>query len=558
VADNTLRTVLTLDDQYTAKLKRIGDSTSSVTKGIGKSFDGIGNNLKKFKKSLDDTAKKVGDAGKKLTLGVTTPIVGIGALALKSAMDMEQTEAKFSTVFKGMEEDAMAFIKEFQKLTPATTAQARNMASGIQDLLIPMGFAREDATKMTGEFMHVAGALQAFNSGTHDTQRVMEAMNGALTGQFESLKSLGIQLDMTTAKQKAVEMGLAATTDEVTKQDIAQVALAEIYAQSGDALSAYTEENLDAGTKLALLRSRVVDLLAELAEKFIPVIHNVIDEVEEWIGKFEELDEETQNNILKFMGLTAVLGPLLLVIAGLIKIVSVLTALFIGAATAIKFFTVTVKLATAAIKGLTVAKMLLFAKILIVVGAIMGLVWALKWLWENSDTVRVKMAQAWDTIINGARNAWNWVSSVAGSIIGAIWGIVTSIWNAGGEIFSALSSPFTRAKDFISNIFDGFNPLSAVSNTFSSLKRRMGFASGTSFFPGGMALVGETGPEMVTLPRGSKITRASETRDMMNQGSGNTYNINVTAGMGANGAEIAEMIKNVIDRDQRRTELIGA
>jgi hypothetical protein len=40
------------------------------------------------------------------------------------------------------------------------------------------------------------------------------------------------------------------------------------------------------------------------------------------------------------------------------------------------------------------------------------------------------------------------------------------------------------------------------------------FARGTNFAPGGLALVGEEGPELVTLPRGSRVDTASATRRM--------------------------------------------
>ena len=49
------------------------------------------------------------------------------------------------------------------------------------------------------------------------------------------------------------------------------------------------------------------------------------------------------------------------------------------------------------------------------------------------------------------------------------------------------------------------------------------YAIGTNFAPGGRAIVGEDGPEMVTLPRGAKVSTAQETSKM---GSGVTVNIN--------------------------------
>lgn len=52
-------------------------------------------------------------------------------------------------------------------------------------------------------------------------------------------------------------------------------------------------------------------------------------------------------------------------------------------------------------------------------------------------------------------------------------------------------------------------------------------ATGTSYFQGGLSLVGERGPELVELPKGSKITPANATRNKLGNG-GNTY-ITVTA-----------------------------
>lgn len=77
------------------------------------------------------------------------------------------------------------------------------------------------------------------------------------------------------------------------------------------------------------------------------------------------------------------------------------------------------------------------------------------------------------------------------------------------------------------------------------------FASGTDFFRGGNAIVGERGPEMVTLPRGSKIHPADETQRMM--GGGSTINITVQAGafMGSQqdarryAQQIADALKDV-------------
>jgi hypothetical protein len=53
------------------------------------------------------------------------------------------------------------------------------------------------------------------------------------------------------------------------------------------------------------------------------------------------------------------------------------------------------------------------------------------------------------------------------------------------------------------------------------------FATGTSFAPGGLAMVGERGPELVHLPKGSKVTPNYMVQRMGGKATNNNFNINV-------------------------------
>lgn len=72
------------------------------------------------------------------------------------------------------------------------------------------------------------------------------------------------------------------------------------------------------------------------------------------------------------------------------------------------------------------------------------------------------------------------------------------------------------------------------------------FASGTDYAPGGMALVGEQGPELINLPRGSQVIPNNKINSM---GSSVTLNVNVGmyAGMPVEKRQIAlEMYKELV------------
>ncbi len=197
-----------------------------------------------------------------------------------SATALEATEAKLETVFAGYEDVAQGIVDEFQILTPATESATRSMVSGIQDLLVPMGFVRDEATEMTGETMELVGALTNFNSATHGAEDVASAFTSALTGEYTSLKALGIQVDATTVQEEVLAMGMAATTDEITSQMEAQALLSLAYAQSTDALAAYNEESLDTVTRMGLLQAGFTDTFAEAGQSLLPAINEALVQVQ--------------------------------------------------------------------------------------------------------------------------------------------------------------------------------------------------------------------------------------------------------------------------------------
>lgn len=87
------------------------------------------------------------------------------------------------------------------------------------------------------------------------------------------------------------------------------------------------------------------------------------------------------------------------------------------------------------------------------------------------------------------------------------------------------------ADGIIAGLTKGLAPFLAALQELIGKLKLPGFAAGTSSAPGGLALVGERGPELVGLPRGATVTPAAQSRDLLMSGAqimaGQTTNANM-------------------------------
>ena len=97
-----------------------------------------------------------------------------------------------------------------------------------------------------------------------------------------------------------------------------------------------------------------------------------------------------------------------------------------------------------------------------------------------------------------------------------------SVKSAGQSAFAGLVTGAKSFKEALSEVASSLATAFA-NKAFSSLFGNVfenipGFANGTLSAPGGIALVGERGPELVNLPRGARVSTAQATRGALSGG----------------------------------------
>ena len=136
----------------------------------------------------------------------------------------------------------------------------------------------------------------------------------------------------------------------------------------------------------------------------------------------------------------------------------------------------------------------------------------------------------WDEGVKALTNLRDGAASMVGSLMGYIGDIPGRIAGAIGDLGGLL---WQKGKDLIQGMVNGMrsvsipNPLGMIPGG-GFVGKIPGFAGGVENFRGGLAIVGESGPELVSLPRGASVHTAQESRAMLSgMGSSGGVTVNI-------------------------------
>lgn len=163
------------------------------------------------------------------------------------------------------------------------------------------------------------------------------------------------------------------------------------------------------------------------------------------------------------------------------------------------------------------------------------------WNWFVSIWKQIEnfLTSTWHTIsstVSGAVNAIvsfistqftaisDWINKNFLTPISSAWstfwgGLKSTVSTIAGEIKTLAKDLINSIIGWIDGLIHGFNSLGKHVPGFIALPEIPKLATGTNFFQGGLAVVGEEGPELVNLPRGSQVIPNSQISNFNNNAS---------------------------------------
>ena len=157
----------------------------------------------------------------------------------------------------------------------------------------------------------------------------------------------------------------------------------------------------------------------------------------------------------------------------------------------------------------------------------------------------------WNSITGLLSGAWNTISSAAVSVFTRIGNAIKNVWNgivgaikgAINSIISAINSMIRGAVSGVNGLINGINNVTGAVGipaipTFTAPQIPM-LANGGLIRTAGTVIVGEKGPEMLSLPQGAKVSPIDKSKR-----SENKFFINIYA----DGKSAEEIIDELIPK----------
>ena len=170
--------------------------------------------------------------------------LNIGLEAIQVSKDAEEIQNKFDTVFKEVQDVTNDWAESFADSVGRARQDIKKFSSSLGDVLKPLGFATNESAELSKQVTELALDVASFNN--RQDPEVIQAFIRALTGERESLKTLGIVISEADVKQEAYTAGLTKQGDELTKTAKAQATINLLFKNSKDAQGdlARTSESL--------------------------------------------------------------------------------------------------------------------------------------------------------------------------------------------------------------------------------------------------------------------------------------------------------------------------
>jgi hypothetical protein len=235
----------------------------------------------KFNKATTDAtdgSKKFGLSMGAIVAGgaiVTGAVIAVGAEVNKLGSQYQALDAKAKVVFGSSLSTVDKWAKANAGAMGLTAREATGLAASMGDLLVPMGFTRDQAAAMSTDIVGLSGALAEWSGGTRTSAEVSEILQKALLGERDGLKALGISITEADVKARLAKNGTDGLTGAALEQAKALATQQLLFEKSTDAQEAYKNGTAEGIRTQHEMEAQLNEVKETLVTALFPVLQTV-------------------------------------------------------------------------------------------------------------------------------------------------------------------------------------------------------------------------------------------------------------------------------------------
>lgn len=456
------------------------------------------------------------------------------------------------------------------------------------------GIATADSTT------YINGMLNELGKSGSTASNILKNKTGK---SFKELMDSGMSLtDALQIIQDAADASGKSMADMFSSQEAAKAAAtitqhADNFTESMNAMKESSGKTAEAfavvddttATSMEKLKTSVQNLAVQLGDILIPVVEEVVGHVQRIVNWLGSLDESQKKTIVTVAAVVAAVGPALIVIG---NVVGVVGNIITGIGTAIQVIGTVVGMITGtvipAITGFVATVGIVPIAILAAAAAIIAAIAVF------GDQIKAVL-QGVDDFLQGvfATNWTNIFGPVLGEALNVFFANVKNVWDSIKMVFDGIidfirgaftgdwERAWTGVKEIFGGIFNGLKavakaPLNAIIGMVNmAISGINGVIGGLNKIPGvdigqigkipylakggilsrGSAVVGEAGPELLTMSAGRAVVQPLTNNTTNNSATYGNVTINV---YGAAGQSINELADEIMYKMQGYVERRGA
>lgn len=522
----------------------------SININILSNFNGAGfSKLERELSRLQTPMEKIGATARALGPMAT---IGFGALtalsvkAVNSASDMVEAQTAVNQIFGKSTAEIIKFSESGAKALGQSQTQILDGAKSFGIFGKAAGLAGEDNAKFSKDLIKLAADLASFNNTSVD--EALTALGAGLRGESEPLRRFGVLLNDAELKAQAMKMGIYDGNGALSSQQKILAANAAIFEQTATQQGDFARTSDGLANSQRILTAQMENLSAKVGNALLPVFEAVVPLITGLLTYMEE-------NTGVVIALAAVFGTLA------VAIIAVNVAMYANPISLI-------------IAGVA----------LLITGVILLVNWLVK-LAGGWDVVTKNFMDGLKAVGSFFKTTWDGIASFFTTVFGAIGNTFSTgfkametglknfgsffatIWNGIGSVAKAImNGVLNTIEGFINFVIGGINGLINTINTVLSA----GTVVGINFQLGNIPRVNipalAEGGIVMPRPGGvlAQIAEAGQPEAVIpldklgSMNGGNTFNITVNAGMGANGTSIGRDIVDEILRFERSSGKVFA